>query len=310
MATPVTLRVQQQGYLRAAGYQATQWSVTEPIAVPPGSPPVATDPSSFDALFVVDTTGPIELLRRVAKLTDFVALQRSDLRLFEPKGIVGASLLSLAVAGDTLLVQSAPSYWFQTQAPYTTTEFLVDTVLTRASGSAPALAAGRQLTLPGYTFSDDDIGRWVLLSGFTTGGYNGYTQIVSYVGNVATINKTVVDPETGGAWAFRILRINPNVGSGLEPKYFPTRETNLGWSLHRGSPSIVSPLADDTSGGVTVRTTPGALVRTVRFTALCSTLEDATALFGYVRASLAALQDAASVSSEDFTTLVTITEGP
>lgn len=300
MATPVTLRVQQQGYLRAAGYQASQWVVT--------IPPVVTSPTSYEALFVVDTTGPVEILRRVATLTDFSSIVRSDLVAFDMRASNGDDWFDNVQVGDKLWISPTPDHWLQTQAPYDDGVFEVFTVFIRDHGVSPQILPGKQLVLPAYVFTPEDVGRWVRLAGFTTGGYNGLTQIVSYVGNVATITKDASAPETGGTWEFPAVTIASNLGSGIERRYFPTRETNLPWRLHRGS-IMTSALATGT-GGASMREFPRNLIRCARFTDLSPTLDGAQALFEYVRASLGALQDAASASSDDFTDLVTITEGP
>lgn len=292
--------MQQQGYLRAAGYQATQWAVT--------TSPGATTPSSYQPLFVVDTTGPVERLRRVASLPDFQALPRSELSVFDMRAANGGDWFDNVRAGDTLSVSPAPDHWIQTQAPYTDGVFEVASVFDRASGTLPQLLSGRQLILPGHVFTPEDVGRWVRLSGFTTGSYNGLTQIVSYVGNVATVTKSTTAPDTGTTWAFPAVTVVTNPGGGVERRYFPTREVDLPWRLHRGGTGTI-PLATGT-GGASMREAAGDLVRASRFTDLAPTLDDGEALFAYVASALGPLQKAASKSSESFTGLVTITEGP
>lgn len=305
----VTLRIQQHGYVRATGYQATQWAVTEPVAVPAGSTPRATDPSSYAPMFVIDTTGPVELLRRLARLIDFTALPRAELAVFDVRGDNAANLFNNALPGDKLWVSPTPAHWVQDEAPYDDGVFVIDAVFNRAQGINPQVLPGRLLTLPGYHFTPEDVGRWVQLDGFTTGSYNGFAQIVSYTGNVARISKATTTTETGSTWNFPALRLRPSVGAGLEPKFFPTREVNLPWKLYRGNPFATFPIATGT-GGASMRELAGDLVRSVRFTELSPSLEDANALFEYVRAALGPLQDVAAVDGAEFQGLVTVTEGP
>lgn len=303
----VILRVQQQGYVRSTGYQATQWAVTVPVSVPTGSTAVATDPLSYAPLFVVDTSGETEVLRRVATLRDFAELPQLELTYFDVRTPNAQAWFDNVQAGDTLRIMNGPAHWIQAQAPYTDHDFTVQGVFIRATGSAPQALTGRQLLLPGYTFTPDDVGRWVRLSGFTTSGYNGLTQIVSYLGNVAIVTKSFASPEVGGAWQFEYVTVRPNpLGPGYEPRYFPTRATNLPWSLYRGA----SLLASGAGGGASMRERKDPLVRSVRFTHLAATLDEATALFEYVAAELDRLQANATRNNTAFTTLLTLTEGP
>jgi hypothetical protein len=303
----VTLRVQQQGYVRSTGFQATQWAVTVPVAVPTGSTPVATDPLGYAPLFVVDTSGETEVLRRVATLRDYAALTQFELQYFDVRSPNAQLWFESVQVGDTLRIPNGPPHWLQAQAPYTNHDFVIQGVYTRASGASPQVATGRLLTLPGYGFTPDDVGRWVRLTGFTTTAYNGLTQIVSYLGNVATVTKTFSGPETGGTWQFEYVSVRSNpLGPGYEPRYFPTRAKDLPWALYRAS----TLLASGTGGGVTMRERKDPLVRSVRFTHLAATLDDGANLFEYVAAELDRLQAEAARNDTAFTTLLTRTEGP
>lgn len=301
------LRVQQQGFVRASGYQATQWAVTVPVAVPSGAAPIATSPSSYAPLFVVDTSGPREVLRRVATPRDYEQYARAECDIFEPKTTsTGYLPLSTAIAGDTLRIVQGPDYWLQTQAPYDTHDFLVGAVRLLASGGPPQTYIGNRVSLPGRALSDADIGRWVRLLGFTTTGYNGWTQIVSYEGSVATVSRTFTTMETGTSWDFFEMKISDQISFGGEPRFFPTKQSNLSWQLLRGGVQI----AAGTGGGVTRRDTTSPVVRSVRWTELAPTPEGARALFSSTAAQLAALQRSAAAIGAEFTTLTTLTEGP
>lgn len=306
MPTPVTLRIQQQGYVRANGYAAVQWAVTEPIVDPPGDTPRATDPSSYAALFVVDRAGPREILARVATLRDYAEVPVAELEWFDVRtpGTPGRQWFQYLRVGDTLRVEGAP-HWVQNQTPYTTLDFEVDAISFRTSGTAPATIVGSQLTLPGYVFTPEDVGRWVELTGFTTSAYNGMTQIVSYLGNVATVDKSFGTNETGSTWRFPWAHVRSNF-TGLEKRYFPTREVNLGWQLMRDGSTIVT----GTSGGASCRLGGAPRVRSVRFTTLAPSLDAGTDVFAATRAELARLHAEATRSAESFGPLVTVTEGP
>lgn len=303
----VFLRVQQHGFVRATGYQATQWAVQNPVSVPPEAPSLATDPLSYAPLFVIDTTGPLDILRRVATLRDYESIPQVELNYFDVRSPNAQAWFDSVAAGDTLSIANGPSHWLQTEAPYTNHDFVVQGVFIRATGSAPQVLTGREVILPGYTFTQEDIGRWVRLSGFTTTAYNGLVQIVSYLGNVATVTKTFTGPETGGSWRFEYISVRPYpLGGSYEPRYFPTRMHDLPWRLIRGG-SIV---ASSTGGGVTMRERQDALVRSVRHTYLAPTLDSASNIFDYVAAEIKRLQLAASRNNTAFTSLITRSEGP
>ena len=301
------LRVQQAGYVRSTGYQATEWAVTVPIAVPDGSPPLATSPASYAPLFVVDTSGPREVLRRVATLQDYAQFDRAELDAFEATTAgSGATLFDNARAGDTLRITPLPEHWLQEQAPYDTQDFLVSSVEVTESGSAPQAMPGNKVNFPGRVFAPADVGRWVKLLGFTTQAYNGWSQVVSYEGSVATVSRSVTTSETGGSWNFYCVKIDPQLSSGVEPRYFPTKMVNLGWELRRAG----SFLTGGDSGGATRRDTPDPVVRSVRWTELAPTAQSARAVFAACAAQLAALQASASAVGTELTTLLTLTEGP
>jgi len=229
MPTSVTLRIQQQGYVRSNGYQATQWAVTVPIVDPAGAPPRATDPSSFAPMFVIDTAGPREVLRRVATLRDYQELTRAEPRYFDVRtlGAAGRAWFDNVNLGDTLRLIGQPPHWVQDQAPYTDWDFIVEDVSYRVNGGVPSVAVGKSLTLAGYTFRDEDVGRWVELRGFASPSYNGLVQIVSIQGNVAIVDKTYTTNETGTTWGFPWIGVAAAPVVGLEPRYFPVRASDL-----------------------------------------------------------------------------------
>lgn len=309
MPTPVILRIQQQGYIRANGYQATQWAVTVPIVDPTGTPPRATDPTSLAPLFVVDTAGPQEVLRRVATLRDYQELARAELRYFDVRtlGVPGRAWFDNVTLGDTLRLIGQPPHWVQGQAPYTDWDFTVEDRSYRANGSSPGVTVGRHLTLPGYTFRAEDVGRWVDLRGFSNSAYNGLTQVVSIQGNVAIVDKVFTTNEYGSTWGFPWVGVAAAPVSGQEPRYFPVRASDLAWAIVRSGSTICSA----GNGGATMRAVPPGqtLVRSVRFTALCPSLDAGADLFAATRAELARLHDEVTRNEVEFSPLVTVTEG-
>lgn len=303
MSVPVTIRIRQQGYIRSAGYQATQWAVTVPVSDPPSDPPIATDPLSYAPLFVVRNVGGFDSLERVATLQDFAALPVSELKYFDVRGAGGDAFFLGLLLGDTLRITTSLPYWLQDQAPYTDQDFIVAQISNRVQGTSASCFVGSQLQLPGYTFTNDDVGRWVLLSGFTDGANNGYAQILGYTGLTARVNKTFTN-DTGGAWAFPWIRVQDSF-PGLEPRYFPTRERGLAWELRRGGAPVTAG-----NGGATMREIEAALVRSVRNTTVAPTLDASLNLFDVVRHELADLQRAATRNNTAFTVLITTTVGP
>lgn len=275
--------------------------------MPGGAPLIATDPLSYAPLFVIDTAGPLDVLRRVASLRDYAAIPVSELNYFDVRTANAQAWFDNVTAGDTLRVVEGPAHWLQEQAPYTDHDFVVQGKFIRAGGTAPSVSVGRSLLLPGYSFGPSDVGRWVRLSGFVSSGYNGLAQILSYVGNVATVSQTFTTNETGGAYQFEWVSIRPYpLGAGYEPRYFPTRASNLSWALYRDG----SPLASGAGGGATMRERQDTLVRSVRFTFLAPTLDSALDSFTYVEAEMTRLQAAATLNNTAFTTLLTRTVGP
>lgn len=309
MPTPVILRVQQQGYVRPEGYQAVQWAVTVPLEDPPGDPALGTTPTSYLPLFLIDTAGPLETLLRVTQLKDLVDYPESNLTYFEPRWGSGYVVLRDAQAGDILRITTPPGYWLQEQAPYDDTDFEIEAVETRALGDDPAVTTGNGITLPGYTPSNDDIGRWLYVSGFVTSDYNGWTQIRGIQGNVLLTNKAYVGNETGTGWYFYWVKIKTDADPLVEPRYFPTRERNLSWAHYDGDPALVSAHISG-RGGVTARSSTARYVRTRRYTHVAPSLASGLALFATTRAQLEALQAAATQDGSAYSTLITVTVGP
>ncbi len=309
MTTPVILRVQQQGYVRPEGYQATQWALTVPLEVPPGDPALGTTPESYLPLFLVDTAGSLETLLRVTTLKDLVDYPEANLTYFEPRWGSGYVVLRDAVAGDILRITPPPGYWLQTQEPYDDTDFEIEAVEIRTSGDNPVVALGNSLQLPGYTPSNEDIGRWVYVSGFVNNDYNGWTQIRGVQGNVLLTNKAYLGSATGTGWYFYWIKIKTDVGPTLEPRYFPTRERNLSWAHYDDDPSMVSPHTTG-RGGATARNATSRYVRTRRYTHVAPSLAAGLGVFATTRAQLEVLQASANTNGSDYSTLITVTVGP
>jgi len=305
MSTPVTLRIRQQGFIRSQGYQTTQWAVTVPISDPLSDPPIATDPLTYAPLFIIRNSNGIETLERVSTLLDYEKIPNKELEFFDIKGTYTNNPFELAIPGDLIKITSNLSYWIQPEAPYSTMEFEILQQLNRAQGTgANCFSGSNQLQLNGYSFTNSDIGRLVKLAGFAVPGNNGYARIMNVVGNTATTNKTFIANDTGASWAFPWFKIRSSF-SGLEPRFFPTKEVDLKWELKRSSLILCSG-----SGGETDRNNSEVLSRSVRCTELLPTLDSSEKLFSYVRGQVNTLQRNAAINNSAFTVLITYTVGP
>lgn len=297
----IILVLKQQGIIRASGYQVTQWCVTQGAT--------STTPSSFAGLFLVRNVLGIESFERVASLTDYAAYQERDAIYFEPRGSTGDQFLSQVQANDTLVFPGPETlFWEQTDSPYNDREFTVNNAVNRAAGSAPAFFTPQQLQLPGYSFTDEDIGRWVLLSGFSASALNGYAQILSYTGNTATINLGYFENQVGGTWAFPRAEIKTFPGGPQEPRWFPSIIRDAAWQHKRGG-SVLS--SDSNGGGFTSREDPDRpLVRTARWSDVLPTQQAALDFMSVVRTGVAQLQRDASVSNTTFQVVIQTVFGP
>ncbi len=301
----VVIILKQQGIIRAAGYQVTQWFVTAPLTF--GAP--VTSPPTFAPLFLVRNVLGRESFERVCSLTDIEAYPEDECIYFEARSSEGGAMLAGAAVGMTLSITgNGLLYWEQTDAPYNNRLFTVNAIETQSTGTLPVILTGNRLQLPGHTFTDSDIGRWVYLNGFTTTSYNGYTQILSFDGGTAIINKPTSSPEIAGTWAFKRIQIKADLGvSAYEPRYFPTVTSNAPWTLLDGATVIAS----GTNGGVTSRFDAEAtLVRTARFTQLFPTQDGALAFMSAIRTIVADVQRSASISGGSFTAIIETVFGP
>lgn len=269
------IELKQEGIVRLAGYQCSQW-----IATSTG----VTNPLSNAPLFVIRNTEGLESFERIATPQDFVAYAENELKYFEAKNTGGDAALDAQV-GDLITITSSITYWLQADAPYTDLTFEVAAVETIASGSAPVCAAPRSLTVPAYAFGDADVGRWIVLTGVPGLAPVQRVQIIGATGGVATLGSDVPNG-TGTAWALKRLRIRTDLGPASEQRYFPTRERGLAWTLTRGGSTLIAQGTD----GESARTDPqAALFRDRRITTIEATADAATALFAVVRNGVATL---------------------
>lgn len=284
----------------------TQWAVTQPVVDPADTPPQATDPLSFSPLFKLRDVGLRESFEGIVSLQDLVAYSQNELTMFEPYGPGGNVALQDSISGDSLTIgNSRLDYWLQDSVPYTDRVFTISGLSVRRQGTLPQVFAGNKLQLPGYIFTPADIGRWVLLSGFVTSGYNGFAMISGYDGGTATVvGPTIMGTETGGAWSFRRLQITTVVGMGNEPRYFPSKVYNEPWVITRGG-VIASGLS-----GSTARQLEEEVSRSQRVTTLEPSLAAAQDLMAATRDGVLRLQRAASTNDTSFTVVITTTFGP
>lgn len=272
---------------------------------------LGTQPLSYAPIFVVRNSGGADSLARIATLKDLVAIPQAELKYFDILGPGGNQVLSAAQPGDVLSFPETSgrlSYWLEDAPPYNTNQFVVTNIVYKASGSAPQILSNSRLILPGYTLTANDVNRWVRLYGFSNSAYNTLVQILAIAGNVATINIATPVGETGGGWQLPLLEIDTYGGVGLEPRFFPTRETNLQWALTRGATLVGS----GAYGGVTTRWLgpPSPLARSLRYTDLAPSSDAANAFMVAVRSGVAVLQTTAARNDTDFTPLLTSTYGP
>ena len=296
---PNIIQLKQERIPRTVGWQLTQWVSRVPIG--------ATTPDALEPLFVVRVIGGRESFDRVASLTDFVKYSENRLSFFEPRGAAGDVALRQAVNGDTLRFPgTALLHWEQADAPYNTLDFQIYRVSTRVSGFGANLFTGGGLLLTGYTFTDADIGRWVLLSGFSTSRYNGYIQITSVVGGMAQTHVSVPgDEASSGLWEFRWIELDAGVDPALEPRYFPERRDALQWQLWRGLTLIIYG-----TGGSTRREREDAVFLSVRWTSVEASLDAAMSFMTSVQTGVRALQAEAALNDGAVGEVVTTTFGP
>jgi hypothetical protein len=341
MTIPITLVLMQQGLTRPQGYQVVNWMAFAPevpTGISPPPPAVATSPLSYAPLFLMRNTVGVESFERVATDQDFVTYPVPDpsnpqfgneLQYFEALGTNGGALLANALPNDQLqFTDPSLNIWLQDNPafpPYANNNFVVNGVVVRnfinssgqvvpATGTAPLVDTSGNLTLPGYTFTPFDVGRWVLLTGFVmNASYNGWQQIVGINGSMGVLGIPTPGLETGGTWTFKQIQIKPFPLDPPpppylhDPRYFPTKVSNAPWTLVRGSSVITS----NTSGGRTLRAIEGqVLFRSVRFTSIEPTLTAALNLMAAVRASVSALQQAASTDGTSFTVIIVTQFGP
>lgn len=274
----VKIRLHQEGFVRTTGYQTVQRINRLPAGV--------TDPLTYAEIFAIRQVLGREALDHITTPLEMVQLPINELKYFEAVG-PGGELLPNALPGDTLNVLTVIPHWIQSAAPYLDQSFSVDAVTLLASGTTPQLLPGGTLVLPGYRFTDRDVGRWVSLSGFTTPSYNVRVRITSYEATTARVALTVSSPEIGAAWDIRRLRIVTNVNPALERRYFPTLAGPVNWEVRRGPTTIIASGAE----GFTMRELPAAeMFRDHTVTSLVGTASDADDLLTVTRRNVEALQ--------------------
>lgn len=293
------IQLKQERIPRGIGWQLTQWVSRVPIG--------ATSPDALEPLFVIRNVEGRESFDRIADLTDFVNLSENLLKFFEPKGTYGNEILGQAVNGDLLRISGDSSVqWEQTGAPYNDREFAVYQVISREQGTGISLFVGGRILLTGYSFTNDDVGRWVLLSGFVTGAYNGYFQVVSVSGGMGQLNYAIPSSETStGVWDFRWVEISQGADVSLEPKYFPQRKTGLTWALYRGLALVTS----GTGGSSRRERYNEALFLSVRWTSVEPSLDAALGFMTFVQNGVKRLQAEADANSGTTGEIVVTTFG-
>jgi hypothetical protein len=305
----VILQLKQEGIVRAAGYQVSQWITRYPVG--------ATTPDAMEALFVLRNTLGRESFDRIATPEDLAAdstVLENNCTRFEVRGTNGDFFLG-ALVGDVIRVSGDSTlHWLQAASPYDDRDFTVTGLIARASGtsvlsSAPTLVTGQLLRLPGYRFTDADVGRWVRLYGFATTAYNGFVQIIGRDGGSAVVDLSVPSGETGGVssgWEFLVAQIETLPSVTEEPRYFPMAQRDLPWMLLRGGGAVTSG-----TGGASLRDDETATVfRVARYTAVDPSLDAALGRMAQARFDVEALQALVSANQGSFGAPQTYTYGP
>lgn len=291
------IRLKQELRFLSEGIQLTQWIATKP--------PGVTDPTSVEAAFVVRQVAGIESFEAAARMSDFGSLQANVSRWFEGRREGGDALVG-AIPGDILRFTPTPAFWIQQDPPYDTGNFTVDQVEARAAGAAPKVFVGGYIQLPGYSFTNDDLGRWVTLAGFATAGYNRSVRILSINGETAGVDLTISTNETGTSWTFFNVRIVSDVGPALEARVFPSLVINQPWEIVRGVIVIASG-----PGGYNRRQNPAlARYRVTRFVTLEPTIEAAQARVEVTQRGIGLLQHDQEVAAPLLTPGIITTDFP
>lgn len=289
------IRLNQERWARAAGWQLTQWVSREPAG--------ATYPNSLEAPFLVRDVGGRESFERVATLSDLAAYPERNLRRFEVRGPNGDQFYSNVSSGDTLRVTGDSTlHWLQTSPPYADRSFTVNSgLLLRANGAAPIMLPGGLVSLPGYTFSAEDVGRWFEFSGFATTAFNGFCQIRSVRGNLAQTSKTSAVQETSaGGWFSYVVSVESNAGAGLEPRFFPSKMDGLAWELDYAPGLTLSG-----TGGATRRESEvGGLYRAARWTSVEPSLAAALDFMAVVQNGIKRLNDESNANVDGASVVV------
>lgn len=297
--------------MRSTGFQLVNWVVTVPVSDPGGSALIATAPTLYQPLFVMREVGGFEVFARVAKSADLGEIPQRELRYLDVRGLGGDTLFAPQIdggplgpfAGDELAF--AVPHWSEDAAPYDTQVFPVLRSVARAEGSAPTVLPGNKLVLPDYTFKSSDVDSWIYLGGFATSGNNGLARILAVVGNVAVINKTVVTSQTGASWQLPRVEINTRPDAALEPKFFPTRESDIAWSLRRGGVTVL----ERSNGAHTSRGVDDGLSRSLRYGTVLGSAELARDVAVAIRNGVYNFSQSTQILDSDFLPLTTTTFG-
>lgn len=284
----VKLRLYQEGNIRINGFQTTEWIDSNPSFTTP----------AYKEPFILRKNGYgiADGFSRVAVPADFGQLLVNPLIALDVKGPF--TVYTTPVVGDVLRVQAENfPQWVTTTLingqSYTLTgdgymEFVISGVQPfrgKQTGDAPPSVTGHAVTVSNYQFSDEDIGRQLVLSGFNNGPNNVTSTILSTFAGQATVDNVVpfvTESGTSSAtWTFNRFLVNSN-------KPFPRIEGSFPWQVRSTATSTIivnSPM------GFVMRQNPDLVeFRDDRLTMINATMDIAQDHFTLVKSYLSSLQ--------------------
>jgi len=257
-------------------------------------------------LFLIRSTVNGEKFERITTLQDLQGYQQNELVYFEPRK-TGGHVLFDAIPGDEIALNPTPSYWQQVNPPYNPPRFFLASVALEV-GSHPEAIAQDQMRFPGVTLTEDYIGRWVEVNGFTRTAYNSRWEILGYTGDIASVRRlgssgtiiTVGETSTG-TFSFGRWRINALPPGVTEYVTFPTKISDRPWILYTSTHTIK---AIGNYGGTQRMHKDLQLFRSVRMTTLEPSLDAALNRMDVIRRAVETLSYDSNQNSTSFSTTV------
>ncbi len=282
----IIFRLYQEGNVRLLGFQTTEWIDLN---------------SSYTTLPLADVFvlrknayGKPDTFERVATPEDYGTLGTNALIYFDAKGPFIVDGLN-PIAGDILRLKATNFEHWATANPingisYTITpdgymEFPVlayESFKGKQTGDAPPVLAGNTISVSNYFFTEEDVGRRIILTGFTNPSNNVFPVIQSVSGGLAKTSTIFINESgtTSASWSFARIKL-------VATKPIPRIEANVEWQVFRtGTGTIFS----GTTGTPMRRYFDTVLFRDNRLTMLNATQDIAQNHFDLVQSFLTSLQ--------------------